>query len=128
MKGRSEGEENERETILEMMEKGRRVQMIYHYMGEEDVQQLMKYEGTMIASDGGIPAFGEGNPHPRSYGTNVRVLAHYVREKGLFSLEEAIRKMTALPARRFQLKDRGMLLPGFAAASVWINLRPPHSA
>ncbi len=115
LKGRPSGEKYERETILEMLEKGRRVQMIYHYMGEEDVQNLMQYEGTMIASDGGIPAFGNGNPHPRSYGTNVRVLAHYVREKKLFSLEEAIRKMTALPARRFQLNDRGLLLPGFAA-------------
>jgi N-acyl-D-amino-acid deacylase len=115
MKGRPTGEEHERETILEMMEKGKRVQMIYHYMGEEDVQNLMKYEGTMIASDGGIPAFGQGNPHPRSYGTNVRVLAVYVRNKKLFSLEEAIRKMTALPARRFQLNDRGLLLPGYAA-------------
>lgn len=115
MKGRPAGEEHQRETILEMMEKGRRVQMIYHYMGEEDVQNLMQYEGTMIASDGGIPEFGQGNPHPRSYGTNIRVLANYVREKKLFSLEEAIRKMTALPARRFQLKDRGLLIPGFAA-------------
>ena len=115
MKGRPVGADHERETILEMMEKGRRVQMIYHYMGEEDVESLMKYEGTMIASDGGIPEFGTGNPHPRSYGTNVRVLAQYVRDKQLFSIEEAIRKMTSFPARRFQLNDRGLLQPGFAA-------------
>ncbi len=118
LKGRAAGQEQEIQTILELMEKGQKVQMIYHYMSEEDVQNLMKYEGTMIASDGGIPEFGKDNPHPRSYGTNARVLARYTRDQKLFSLVAAIRKMTGLPAQRFHLNDRGLLLPNFAADLV----------
>jgi len=63
----------------------------------------------MVASDGEIPVFGQGRPHPRSYGTFVRVLGTYVREKGLLSLEEAVRKMTSLPALRVGLVDRGLV-------------------
>ncbi|MEL7124082.1 MAG: D-aminoacylase [Bacteroidota bacterium] len=115
MKGRGEGLDNEVATILEMLEKGKRVQMVYHAMSEDDVKSLMKYENTMIASDGGIPSFNIGSPHPRSYGTNARVIHRYVNELGLFTLEEAIRKMTSFPARKYQLIDRGFILPGFAA-------------
>jgi N-acyl-D-amino-acid deacylase len=56
-----------------------------------------------------------GKPHPRSYGTNPRVLGHFVRERRLLSLEEAIRKMTLLPASRLGLTQRGRITPGFAA-------------
>jgi N-acyl-D-amino-acid deacylase len=56
-----------------------------------------------------------GVPHPRGYGTNARVLAKYVREEKIISLEEAIRRMTSLPAQKFQLKDRGLLKEGMAA-------------
>ena len=59
--------------------------------------------------------FGNGVPHPRGYGTNARVLAKYVREEKIISLEEAIRRMTSLPAQKFQLKDRGLLKEGMAA-------------
>jgi N-acyl-D-amino-acid deacylase len=72
----------------------------------------------MIASDGGVSVFGEEMPHPRAYGTFVRVLAVYVREKGLLRLEEAIRKMTAMPAQRIGLMDRGLLRPGMKADLV----------
>jgi len=61
---------------------------------------------------------GVGNPHPRSYGTNVRVLAEYVRTRGVLTLEDAIRRMTSLPARTFNLQDRGLLKPGMAADLV----------
>jgi len=57
-------------------------------------------------------------PHPRGYGTNARVLGRYVREKQVISLEEAIRRMTSLPAAKFQLKDRGLLKEGLAADIV----------
>lgn len=59
-----------------------------------------------------------GAPHPRAYGTNARVLGRYVRELKTIALEDAIRKMTSLPARRFNLTDRGLLLPGMAADIV----------
>ncbi|MFN7120238.1 MAG: N-acyl-D-amino-acid deacylase family protein [Saprospiraceae bacterium] len=110
--------DDEIETILELMTPGPRVQMIYHKMGEEDVQRIMQFPYAMVASDAGIPAFGRGAPHPRAYGTNARVLGHYVREQKIITLEDAVRKMTSLPARRFNFLDRGLLLPGMAADIV----------
>jgi N-acyl-D-amino-acid deacylase len=71
-----------------------------------------------VASDGGITEFGAGNPHPRSYGTNARVIAEYVRSRGVLTLEDAIRRMTSLPARTFELRDRGLLREGLAADLV----------
>jgi len=103
-------------TVLDMLEKGG-ASMIYHTMGEEDVQRIMQYPYSMVASDGGIIKFGDGMPHPRSYGTNARVLGHFVREKKVLRLEEAIRKMTSLPAQRFGFSDRGLIRPG-----MWADL------
>lgn len=117
-KGRAASIDNEIETILEMMHGKTRIQMIYHKMGEEDVQRIMQFPYAMIASDAGIPAFGRGTPHPRAYGTNARVLGHYTRELGIIRLEDAIRKMTSLPAKRFNLHNRGLLVPGMAADIV----------
>ncbi len=57
-------------------------------------------------------------PHPRGYGNNARVLGHYVRELKLISLEDAIRKMTSLPAQTFGFRDRGLIREGFAADIV----------
>ena len=91
---------------------------IFHAMAEEDVERILASPFTMVASDGEIPIFGEGKPHPRSYGTFARVLAVYVREKGLLTLEEAVRKMTSLPATRVGLSDRGLLRPGMKADLV----------
>src|SRR5262249_1722312 len=70
---------------------------------------------TMIASDGGIPLFGQASPHPRNYGTFARVLAVYVRDVHLITLEEAVRKMSSFPAQRLGLTDRGLLRPGMKA-------------
>ncbi len=94
---------------------------IYHAMSEEDVERIMKHPMTMIASDGRITAFDKGFPHPRVHGTFPRVLGHYARDKGLFSLEEAIRKMTTLPAQRMGLEDRGILKVGAKADVVIFN-------
>jgi len=88
---------------------------VYHAMREEDVERIMQYPGTMISSDGEIPVFGEGVLHPRSYGTYARVLGRYVRERRLLRIEDAIRKMTSLPAQRIQQFDRGLLRPGMKA-------------
>ena len=72
----------------------------------------------MIASDGEVPLFGRGNPHPRSYGTFARVLGVYVREKKVLTLEDAVRKMSSFPARRMGLADRGVLRTGMKADIV----------
>src|SRR4029077_10740029 len=70
------------------------------------------------ASDGGIQQTGVGVPHPRSYGTNARVLAGYERTRNVLSLEDAIRKMTSLPARTFGFRDRGQVREGYWADLV----------
>lgn len=116
-KGRKKNLDAEIGTILEMMEKGG-AQMVYHKMNEEDVERIMRFPYSMVASDAGIIEFGRGAPHPRGYGTNARVLGRYVREKGTLRLEEAIRKMTSLPAQRFRLSERGVLRPGMWADVV----------
>ncbi len=118
MRGNAASLDNEIQTILEMMTKKERIQMVYHKMNEEDVQHIIRFPYTMIASDAGIPAFGRSAPHPRAYGTNARVLGRYVREQKVTNLEDAIRKMTSLPASRFNLHDRGLLREGMAADIV----------
>jgi N-acyl-D-amino-acid deacylase len=117
MKGKPKTLRGEIDTILEIVDKGG-AQMVYHSMGDEDVERIMRYPNTAFGSDGGIREFGVGKPHPRSYGTNARVLARYVREKNVLTLEDAIRRMTSLPARTFSLKDRGLIRPEMAADLV----------
>jgi len=116
-KGREPTIEAEIETVLEMLQKGG-ASMIYFSMEEEDVERILRYPHTMIASDGWVIEYGKGMPHPRSYGTNSRVLGRYVRERGVIRLEEAVRKMTSLPAQRFRLIDRGLLRTGMSADVV----------
>ena len=100
--GRDPTLDNEINTILEMMLEGGAAgnaygaSMVYHYMSLEDVDLILRYPNAIVASDGGVVEFGAGQPHPRSYGTNARVLADFVRERGLLTLEEAIRRMTSI--------------------------------
>lgn len=91
---------------------------IYHAMDEKDVENIMQHPLTMIASDGRLSAPGIGHPHPRAYGTFPRVLGHYVRNKQLLSLEEAIYKMTSLPAKTYGITNRGKIEEGFMADIV----------
>lgn len=105
------------DQILEMYDKGG-ASMVYRVMDENDVQNIMREPFTMIASDSGVREFGAGVPHPRGYGNNARVLGHYVRELKIITLEDAIRKMTSLPAQTFNLRDRGQIREGFAADIV----------
>ena len=72
----------------------------------------------MIASDAGVRQVDDSVPHPRGYGNNARVLGQYVRNLKLISLEDAIRKMTSLPAQMFGFRDRGLIREGFAADIV----------
>jgi len=89
---------------------------VYHVMTDDDVERIMKHPFTVIASDG-----GEYVPHPRSFGTYPRVLGYYVREKQILTLNEAIMKMTSMPAKRMGLKDRGIIKEGFAADITIFN-------
>lgn len=114
LKGRTATLENEAETILQLIETAMPA-MVYHSMGMEDVERILRYPNTAVASDGGIREFGIGVPHPRSYGTNARVLAEFVRVRKTITLEDAIRRMTSLPARTFRFRDRGLIAPGMAA-------------
>src|SRR4029078_3164755 len=91
---------------------------VYRGRGEEDMRPIVQYPFNMFACDASIRQFGVGVPHPRGYGTNARVLAEYVRDQHIISLEEAIRRMTSLPAQKFQLNDRGLLATGYAADIV----------
>jgi N-acyl-D-amino-acid deacylase len=117
MKGRKHKTKYEAETVMDIQMAGG-ASAVFHGMGESDVQRIMKYPFNMIASDATIRVFNEGMPHPRGYGTNARVLGKYVREEKIISLEEAIRRMSSLPAQKFNLKDRGLLKEGMAADIV----------
>ncbi|TXN36103.1 D-aminoacylase [Flagellimonas hymeniacidonis] len=91
---------------------------IYHAMHEEDVERIMKHPQTMIASDGRLVRPGQGHPHPRWYGTFPRVLGHYVRERAVITLPEAIYKMTKLPAISLGLTNRGTIAENMMADIV----------
>ena len=114
-------------TILDMMVEGgeagvnQGASMVYHYMSDDDVDTIFRYPNAAVASDGGVVEFGVGLPHPRSYGTNARILASYVRERNVMTLEDAIRRMTSLPARTFSFHDRGIVRPGFIADLVVLD-------
>jgi N-acyl-D-amino-acid deacylase len=105
------------EQIFEMYEKGGAA-MVYRVMSEEDVKNILREPFTMIASDSSVREFGAGAPHPRGYGNNARVLGEYVRNSKIIGLEDAIRKMTSLPAQTFGLRNRGQIREGFAADIV----------
>jgi len=92
--------------------------MVYHLMSEDDVATILKHPQVAVASDGALPVFGKDATHPRAYGNNARVLGLYVREKKTIPLEEAVRKMTSLPAAHFKLSGRGLVKEGYVADLV----------
>ena len=108
---------NGAELVIEAMQRGG-ANAMYHVLDEADVERIMRHPWTAIASDGRLTRPGDGHPHPRAYGTFPRVLGHYVREKRVLPLEEAVRKMTSLPAARLGLADRGRIAAGMAADLV----------
>lgn len=114
---RGRGDEDPADTCFDLiLEEGNFVPGIYHNMSESNVRRIMKLPWVTIASDGlalrpdGV--LGEGIAHPRSYGTFPRVLGKYVREEAALTLEEAVRKLSGLPAEIAGLKDRGYLAEG----------------
>ena len=105
---------NAADLVMEIIESGG-ARAIYHAMDERDVERIMQHPATAIGSDGGVSVFGASVPHPREYGTFARVLGRYVRERGVLTIEEAIRKMSGATAQRLGLQDRGLLREGFFA-------------
>ena len=108
---------NAADLVMEIVESGG-ARAIYHAMDERDVERIMQHPATAIGSDGGVSVFGASVPHPREYGTFARVLGRYVRERGVLTLEEAVRKMSGATAQRIGLQDRGLLREGFFADIV----------
>ncbi|MCG9576913.1 D-aminoacylase [Vibrio tubiashii] len=109
------------EINLPLMEAAKAIQpagAVYHCMDENDVKRVLKYKLTMVGSDG-LP--NDPHPHPRLWGTFPKVLGHYCREEKLFSLAEAIHKMTGMSAKRYNLKDRGEIKVGAYADLVLFN-------
>jgi N-acyl-D-amino-acid deacylase len=107
----SDSVDDQVEMVLEIEKQGG-ASAVFHGMSEDDLKTFMRHPNTMIACDSGSRKFGEGVPHPRGYGNNARVLARYVRELKVLRLEDAIRKMTSLPANTFHFKGRGELREG----------------
>ncbi len=105
------------ETILDLEARGG-AQGVFHGMSEADLKIFLAHPLTMIASDAGPRKFNDAVPHPRGYGNNARVLGRYVRDQKVLTLEDAVRKMTSLPAKTFRLRDRGELRPGAIADVV----------
>ncbi|MDB9815603.1 D-aminoacylase [Gammaproteobacteria bacterium] len=95
--------------------KGGGASAVYHAINSDDVDLIMQHPMTSIASDGPMTVFGIGSPHPRTYGTFARVLGSYVRDRNILSLEEAVRKMTSLPAQILSIDNRGLIQEGYYA-------------
>jgi N-acyl-D-amino-acid deacylase len=92
--------------------------MVYHFMSEDDIAAIMRHPMVSIAADSGVLEPGVGAPHPRGYGNTARVLGTYVRERQVISLEEAVRKMTSLPASQLGIASRGVVQEGGPADLV----------
>jgi N-acyl-D-amino-acid deacylase len=111
------------ETVIEILREAKAdADMVLFMMSEDNVALGLQRPWVMIGSDGEGRAargpYAAGKPHPRNYGTCPRLLGHYVRDRGLLSLPEAIRKLTSLPAEKLGLRDRGRLEPGAVADVV----------
>lgn len=113
--GRSVRPDDVAERVMEIVERfpsQTAVYCVFHGMSEDDVKMFMRHPRTSVASDAWTPKDNESRPHPRMFGTCPRVLGYYARGQGVFSVEEAVRRMTSLPAERLKLNDRGVLREG----------------
>ena len=105
------------EAARDLMRRGGAA-MVYHFMSEDDIAAIMKHPFVSVAADASVLEPGVGAPHPRGYGNNARVLGVYVRERQVIGLEEAVRKMTSLPAAQLGIADRGVIRDGAPADLV----------
>jgi N-acyl-D-amino-acid deacylase len=105
-----------------VVEDGSRVQVVYFLMSEDNVRRQMRLPWVSFGSDASSMApegvFVKTSTHPRAYGNFARVLGKYVRDEQVIPLEEAIRKLTSLPAATLRIKERGQLTPGYLADVV----------
>lgn len=106
--------ENAADVVFDIV-RGGGATAVYHAIGPDDVDRIMQHPATAIGSDGPVGIFGEGSPHPRQYGTFARVLGYYARERGIITLEEAVKKMSSQSARRLSIHDRGLISEGYFA-------------
>ena len=111
------------ETAMDLVvEDHTRIGTIYFLMSEENVRRELQLPWVSFGSDAASPApegvFLKSNPHPRAYGNFARFLGHYARDEKLVPLEEAVRRLSALPAENLRLKQRGKLAPGYFADLV----------
>ena len=102
-----------------LLEEQGKVTIVYYHMSNDDVEQVIRYSQSLVASDS--LHCETGKPHPRLYGTFPRLFARYVRERRILSLEDAVRKVTSFPVSRFRLGKRGLLVPGYAADITIFN-------
>jgi N-acyl-D-amino-acid deacylase len=116
----SDSLEDQIELVLEIHGNGGATG-VFHGISEADLQRFLEHPNTMFGSDSEVREYRVGMPHPRGYGNHARVLARYVRELRLLRLEEAIRRMTSLPANVFRLAGRGLLLEGHWADVVVLD-------
>lgn len=112
------------DAAMDLISQGQgRVMAIYHMMSEPDVETALRFPWTSIGSDSGAAATDGGQDptgltHPRAYGNFTRVIAEYVRKRGVLTLEDAVRKMTSWPATRMRLSGRGAIREGLWADVV----------
>ena len=116
----SDAVEDQFESARSMMLNGG-ASMVYHLMSDRDVERIMRHPQVGVASDSSVLLFGDGIPHPRGYGNNARVLGEYVRARHVIPIQEAVRKMTSLPAQHFRFDGRGLLKTGYAADVTVFN-------
>jgi dihydroorotase/N-acyl-D-amino-acid deacylase len=119
-RGMSPTPENAADVVMDIVRAGGAT-AVYHAIGPEDVDRIMRHPAAAIGSDGPLSVFGVGAPHPRQYGTFARVLGYYVRERGIISLEEAVRKMSSMSAQRLGIRGRGLLVEGYFADIAIFN-------
>lgn len=118
----SERGEDPIDTAVDLI-RGGGVSIVSYNMHDDDVETLMVQPWTMTSSDGGLGPMGVGVPHPRSYGAFARKIGVYARDRGVVTLEHAIRSMTSLPAMVFDMPDRGVIREGGIADIVVFDLQ-----
>ena len=120
------------ETAMDLViEDGSRVGTVYFLMSEANVKREVGLPWMSFGSDEGSPApegvFLKSNSHPRAYGNVARLLGHYVRDEHAATLEDAVRRLTSLPATNLGIRERGALKPGYYGDIVIFDLNTPHS-